>query len=56
MNRIINRYELVSMILSENFLSEMEREFVASMTDKTILSIYGKSQFKEIRKGYYLIN
>jgi len=53
---IINRYQLISILIRENGLTENEREFVAKMPDSKILTISGRPQFKILRKGYYILN
>jgi len=56
MGAIINRYELISLIISSNFLLESDREFIAKTDDKTLFKVYARKQFKEFRKGYYILN
>ncbi len=52
---IINRYQLISILIQDNSLQESDREFIASFSDEVLLSIYGKKQFVQFRKGYYII-
>jgi len=51
---MINRYQLISIIIKDNYLSEDDRELIASHPDNILLNVYGKEQFKEIRKGFYV--
>lgn len=47
---MINRYQLISILLKEYGLDESMRHYIASQSDETILSNTG---FKQIRRGYY---
>jgi hypothetical protein len=53
---MINRYKLISILIVDNYLTESDRGFVASLSDFVLLTIYGASQFKRIRKGFYILN
>jgi hypothetical protein len=52
---MINRYKLISILIVDNYLTESDRGFVASLSDFVLLTIYGASQFKCIRKGFYIL-
>lgn len=47
---MINRYQLISILLKEYGLNKTMRSYVASLPDEIILS---NSGFKQIRKGFY---
>lgn len=53
---IFNRYELISIIIKDNQLSECDRSFIANFPDEVLFKSFGKKQFKAIRKGYYTLN
>lgn len=49
---MINRYQLISILLKEYGLDESIRGYIASVPDEILLS---NSGFKQIRKGFYTL-
>ena len=49
---MINRYNLITILLNEHGLSEEFRTFLSSQSDRVLLS---NSGFKRIRAGFYII-
>ena len=47
---MINRYQLISILLKEYGLNETMRSYISSLSDEILLSNLG---FKQIRKGFY---
>ena len=48
---MINRYQLISILLKEYRLDESMRQFLSIQPDNILLSNTG---FKQIRKGFYI--
>ena len=47
---MINRYQLISILLKEYGFDESMRQFLSNQTDEILLF---NTPFKQIRKGYY---
>jgi hypothetical protein len=49
---MINRYQLISLLIEELKLTENERPFLAKLSDTILCKDCG---YKPLRKGYYLL-
>lgn len=59
---IFTRYEIITNIIQNKSgdnampLTEKDRSWIASFPDSVLFETWRKPQFKELRKGFYVLN